>query len=184
MKLIPILSLAACVLASAGCSSTPTKVDTGQIHARTFSFVNRGNRPSPANTDDRQPVHTMIQDAITKNLAARGVTKVDSGGDVTVGYLVITGNNVSTKRISDYFGYSEDVAALHDKAHEAYTSSKNPNYFEAGTLVIDIIDTHTYKLLKRGYATRQLLKDISDDTRAVRIQGVVDEILQGTRITQ
>jgi hypothetical protein len=184
MKLIPILSLTACVLASAGCSSTPpTKVDTGQIHAQTFSFVNRGTRPSPAYTDNRQPVHAMIQGSITKNLATRGVTRVDSGGDITVGYLVIIGNNVSTEMISDYFDYGGDAAALHDKAHDAYTSSKNPNYFEAGTLVIDIIDTHSYKLLKRGYATRQILKDISDDTRAVRIQEVVDEILNNARIT-
>ena len=181
MKLNSLLVLAAGALALAGCSSTPTKVDTGTIHARTFNFVNRGDRPNPAFTDNRQPVHTMIQDAITKNLAARGVTKTATGGDVTVGYLVIVGNGAATESINDYFGYGEDAEALHSKAHEVYTGSKNPNYFEAGTLLIDVIDSRSFKLLKRGYASRQLLKNISDDARAARIQEVVDEILRDVR---
>jgi hypothetical protein len=176
------LLLAAGALALAGCSSTPAKVDTGSIHARTFSFVDRGARPSPAYTDNRQAIHAMIQEAITRNLAARGVTRVATGGDVTVGYLVIVGNNASTAAISDYFGYGEDASALQDKAHAAYTESKNPNYFEAGTLVIDLIDTRSFKLLKRGHATRPILRNLPDDARAARIQEVVDEILRNVRI--
>jgi hypothetical protein len=180
MKLTSLLILTAATLALAGCSSTPTKVDSGTIHARSFNFVVR-NTPPPAYADKRQAVHTMIQQAITKDLSANGVTKVNSGGDVTVGYLLIVGNNASTAMINDYFGYGENAGALQDKAHEAYTSNKNPNYFEAGTLVIDIVDSKTFKLLKRGYATRPLLKDITDEARAARIQEVVDEILRGVR---
>ncbi len=182
MKLNSLLFLTTGFLALAGCSSTPTKVDSGTIHARTFSFVIPGPRQAPDFADKRQPVHAMIQEAITKNLAARGVAKAAAGGDVTVGYLVIVGNNASTAAISDYFGYGEDASALQDKAQAAYTSSKNPNYFEAGTLVIDIIDSKTYKLLKRGYATRPILQNLPDDARAARIQEVVDEILRDVRV--
>ena len=182
MKLNTLLILAACVLTLAGCSSTPAKVDTGRIQARTFNFVNRSNRQAPAYADNRKVVHTMIQDAITKNLATRGVTKATANGDVTVEYLVIVGNNATTTTINDYFGYGEDATALHDKAHTAYTESKNPNYFEAGTLVIDLIDSKTFKLLKRGHATRPILRNIPDDERAARIQEVVDEILRDLRV--
>jgi hypothetical protein len=169
-------------LALAGCSSTPTKVDKGPIHARTFSFVNRGGRPVPDYSEKREAIHTIVQDCITRNLAGRGVSKVASSGDVTVGYLLIAGNNASTRSVDDYFGYAENADALVDKAHTAYTSSKNPNYFEAGTLVIDIIDSHNYKLLKRGYATRQILRNPPGEAMAARIQGVVDEILADLRI--
>jgi hypothetical protein len=124
----------------------------------------------------------MVQAAITKNLAGRGVSAAASGGDVTVAYLIIAGNNASTTSINDYFGYGEDAAALLDKAHTAYTGSKNPNYFEAGTLVIDIIDSKSFKLLRRGYATRPILRNLPDDARAARIQEVVDEILRDLRI--
>jgi outer membrane murein-binding lipoprotein Lpp len=184
MKLYSLFGLAAAVLLLAGCSSTPTKVDTGAIHARTFSFVNRRQQPEPGFADERQAAHDMIQAAITKDLAARGVTRVAAGGDVTVGYLVILGNNASTESINTYFGYGQDSSGLHDIAHEAYTGGKNPNYFEAGTLLIDIVDTKTYKLLKRNYATRSIIHNLAPETQAERIQEAVDEIFRGLRIAQ
>lgn len=182
MKLKIFLILAVSAAALGGCSSTKSKVNSGAIRGSTFSFVDRGAKPAPEFADNRQEVHAMIQDAITKNLAARGVTRVPSGGQLTVGYLIIVGNNASTRRINDYFGYPDDAAALHDKAQSAYTRSKNPNYFEAGTLVIDIVDSSSFKLLKRNYATRPILRNPPPDARAARIQEVVDEILQDLRI--
>jgi hypothetical protein len=182
MKSFPLIALAATALAFAGCSSTPTKVDAGPIHARTFNFVNRGDRSSPDFADDRQAVHQMIQSAIAKNLAARNITRVAAGGDITVGYLIIIGNNASTESINDYFGYGEGANALHEIAHDAYTDSKNPNRFEAGTLVIDIIDNKDYKLVKRNYASRALIRNITAEARAERIQEVVDEILKNLKV--
>jgi hypothetical protein len=184
MKLAALSSIAAGCLVLAGCSSTPAKVDSGPIRAGTFSFVNTGPKPAPGFTDNRPAVHAVIQDAITKNLAARGLSRTASGGDVTVAYLVITGNNASTASISDYFGYGEDASALHQQAHSAYTGSKNPNYFEAGTLVIDVIDTRTFKLLQRNHATRPLLRNLPEDARAARVQEVVDEILRDLRVVR
>jgi len=182
MKLHPILFLTVGVVALAGCSSTPSEVHTGAIHARTFSFVNVAGKPTPTYADNRMDLHPIVQGAITRNLSGRGLTPVASGGDVTVGYLIIVGNNASTTSISDYFGYGEDAAALQDKAHAAYTGNKNPNYFEAGTLVIDLIDTKTFKLLQRGHASRPILKNLPTEARAERIGEVVDEILRDVRV--
>lgn len=181
MKLTSLLLLAVGALALAGCSSTPTHVDKGPIQARTFSFVNTGTKPPLKNVDNRQAAHALIQEAITKKFADAGVTRVESAGDVTVAYLIIVGDNVTTESISDYFGYGRDYRALHDKAHEVYTGSKNPNEFEAGTLLIDIIDSKSFKLLKRGHASRPMLKELPADARAARIQEVVNEILGDLR---
>lgn len=177
-----LLVATAGLLALSGCSSVPTKVDTGPIRAKTFNFVDGGLKPAPAYADNRDAVHALIQDAITRNLAARGVTRVAAGGDVTVAYLVILGNNVSTRSINDYFGYRDDASALHEKAQDAYTGTKNPNAFEAGTLLVDIVDGKSFTLRKRDYATRPILRNMPADTRAALIQEVVDEILRGVRI--
>jgi len=183
MKFKSLFVLAAlALLALAGCSSTPTKVDNGPIKAGSFSFVNTG-RAQPDYADSRAEVHKLIQDAITADLARRGVNHVASGGDLTVAYLIIVGNNATTSAINDYFGYGRDASALGEIAHEKYTRNKNPNYFEAGTIVIDLIDGPTNKLLKRNYATRPLLANPSNDVRAARIQQAVDEALQGLQIT-
>ena len=46
---------------------------------------------------------------------------------------------------------------------------------------LDIVDSKTFKLLKRGYATRPMFRNLPADERAARIQGVVDEILRDLR---
>jgi hypothetical protein len=179
LLLIPFVSV---LLSLTGCESPPesVKVNGGAVHAHTFSFVTP--RPHPSlGTDERAPVHRMIQNAITRNLASKGITKA-AGGDLTVAYMVVIGNSASTEAISDYFGYSEETEKLHYKAHDAYTEGANRNYFEAGTLLIDVLDAKTHKLLKRGFATRPRLKNLPDNERGARIQEVVDQILSDLRV--
>ncbi len=109
--------LLAAALVAAGCSSLKTQVDTGPITARTFSFVNTGAKAAPTFADKRAQVYTMINQAITQNLAAKGVNHQPSGGDITVAYLVIAGNNATTTSLNDYFGYTDDATKLVDKVH-------------------------------------------------------------------
>jgi len=184
MKYSFLVTLNLAALLVAGCSSTPTKVDTGIIHAASFSFVAKSPGPVPDFADGREQIHAMIQDSISRNLAGKGLGKVASGGDVIIAYLVIVGNNASTEAISTYFGYGRHADALHDKAQEAYNNSKNPNYFEAGTLLIDIIDAKTFTLLKRSYVTRPLLRNPSTEVRAERIQEVVYAVLKDVHIAR
>ena len=178
----PTILFTALVIALAGCSSTPTKVDTGPVKAATYNFVNGGVMPAASFAEPRQPIHALIQDAITRNLAAKGVSHAAGLGDITVAYLIITGNNATTTAINEYFGYGRDASALHDKAHDAYTGSKNPNYFEAGTLVIDLVDNRTHELLKRSIVTRSLLRNPPADVRQERIQEAVDAALASLRV--
>ena len=182
MKFAALFALLAVTLLFAGCG-TPTKVDKGPIKANSFSFVNTANRPQPAYADQRAEVHKLIQEAITANLARFNVPPVATGGDITVAYLVIVGNNATTSSINDYFGYGRDASAISEIAHERYTQNNNPNYFEAGTIVIDIIDSRTNKLLKRGYASRPLLANPTTEARTARIQQAVDEAMEGLSIT-
>jgi hypothetical protein len=169
-------------LSLAGCSSTPTKVDTGPIKAATFNFVRKPSGETPSFAENREPIHALVQDAIANNLTAKGLRRVAGAGDVTVGYLVIVGNNASTMMVNDYFAYGQDASDLQDKAHKAYTGSKNPDFFEAGTLVIDLIDSRMNKLLKRTYVTRPTLRNPPLDVRKARIQEAVDVALKDLRI--
>src|ERR1035438_4383918 len=127
MKYSLFVTLNLAALLVAGCSSTPTKVDTGLIHAATYNFIAKTPSMAPEYSDRREQVHALIQDSISRNLASKGLGKVAAGGDVVVAYLVIIGNNASTESISTYFGYGRDASGLHEKAQDAYTSSKNPN---------------------------------------------------------
>src|SRR5512136_2453595 len=169
MKFKLLSGLAAAVIVFAGCS-TPTHVDKGPIKATTFSFLRPGPLPEAAFRENRQQVNAIVHEAIANNLAAKGVKLLSEGGEVTVAYLIVVGNNVTTSTINDYFGYGPDAAALEDKAQKAYTEGKQRGYFEAGTLLIDIIDARTNKLLARNYVTRPILQNPSAEVRKTHIE--------------
>src|SRR6516162_3939707 len=162
----------------ASCSSVKTHVDKGQVKARTFSWLDTGSRPTPDFAEDRKEAHTLVQQAITKNLAARGVSYVPTGGNITVAYLIVVGNNVATTSLNSYFGYTPDSEALVEKVHSQQTSSDpSRGYFESGTLVIDILDPATSKLLQRRSIHAQVLRDLPMEKRVERVQSIVDQAL-------
>ena len=185
MKLtVQTTCLLAAMLFLTSCASTPTRLDTGPIKAHTFNFVRMAEASDSTVGDNRPEVHAMIQNAIEKNLAAKGLTKVDENGDVAVGYLIIISDSATTKTINDYFNEG-DSYGLQDKAHEAFViGNKNQTPFPAGTLVIDIVDFKRYLVLKRNFAWRPVVQDLPVEERQERIQGAVDEILKGLRISK
>ncbi len=175
-----IFGLAIALFVLVGCK-TPTHVDKGPIKASTFSFLRPGPLPEAAYAEKRREVHAIIQEAIASNLAAKGVRAVADGGDVTVAYLIIVGNNATTAAINDYFGYGPDASVLEDKAQKAYTQAPERNYFEAGTLLIDVVDSRTQKVLARNYVTRPVLRDPPLEVRKARIGEAVNEVLSNVR---
>ncbi len=181
MKTNLLLLLVAGALALAVCYS-PTEANTNRVRARTFNFITRRPGPSLNNADNLAPVHEMIQAAIARSLGQKGLSRVGAGGDVTIAYLIITGNNAATTSIKDYFEVRDDALALIDKAQKSYPRSKNLNYFEAGTLVIDLLDSKTFALLTRRHASRPMLQNPTAEARAARMQEVVDEILNDLRV--
>ena len=163
----------------AACSSVKTHVDKGPIKAHTFSFLNTGSKQTPDYAEQSAQAHTMVQQAITKNLAIRGITHVASGGDITVAYLIVVGNNSTTTSLNGYFGYTEDSDAIVDKVHTQQTSGdKARGYFEAGTLVIDIVNPGTSKLLQRRSIQAPVLRNLPLEKRAERVQAIVDQALK------
>jgi hypothetical protein len=182
---IPFRIVAFCLVAFVpACSpKVQTRVDTGPIRAQTFAFVAR-NRPEPRSADDVEHVLTVIQEAITTNLAGKGVRRVESSPDVIVAYLLVIGDRTHTRVVDTYFGRGRLYGDLLNKAHEAYTNADNPTNLEAGTLLIDALDGRTAALLWRNHVTRTVLQNPSPELRAANIQGAVDEALRGLHFTR
>src|SRR6516164_6477625 len=175
---LSLLSAVAVVLAVAGCSSVKSHVDKGHISARSFSFLNTASRPAPNYAEDSKQAHAMVQQAIINNLAAKGVTNVASGGDVTVAYLIIVGNNISTTSLNEYFGYTEDAMAMVEEVHKKQTAGEgNRGYFEAGTLVIDFLSPATSKVLQRRSIEAPVLRNLPTEQRTERVQTIVNQAL-------
>jgi len=177
-------SLAVACLPTA-CSSVKHQVYKGTVKGRTFSFLTAGPRELPSYAEERQEAHHMVQQAIIKNLAAKGLAYTPSGGDVTVAYLIVVGNNSTTTSLNDYFGYTADTEAFVNRVHSEQTGNKDARgYFEAGTLVIDFVNPATSKLLQRRSIRAEVLRNLPAETRSARVQEVVDQALKDVSVTR
>ncbi len=179
--------LLGCILVAAmlaGCSSVKTQVDKGPVKARTFSFLNTGDRQLPDYAEERKQAHAMVQQALINNLAAKGVSYAPSAGEITVAYLIVVGNNSSTTSLNNYFGYTPDSEAFLNKVHSEQTGADARGYFEAGTLVIDFVDPATSKLLQRRSIQAQVLRNLPSETRTARIQAIVDQALKDLPVSR
>src|SRR5205809_6259955 len=90
-----------------------------------------------------------IKDAVNAALAAKGWTQVDSGGDVSVVATEITKNQQTLNTFYDGFGGGWRWGGFGD----ATTTVDNYN---VGTLVLDMFDAQTKKLVWRGSASDTL----------------------------
>ena len=180
-----LLTCLALMILLVGCSSVSTTVNKGAVRANTFSFMDKGNRQTPEYADRSQQAHALVQQAIANNLANKGVTRANSGGDVTVAYLIIVGNNVATTSLNEYFGYSDDSTALVEKVHDTQAGSKKDqrNYYTAGTLIIDFVDPKTSKLIQRRSIQAPIVQNLSMEQRSSRVQTVVDQALADLPVT-
>jgi hypothetical protein len=165
-------------LALTAYSGVKTHVDHGRVTARTFSFLEPPAKPFPSYAENRKEAHEAIQQALIKSLGTRGINYVKSGGDVTLAYLLIVGNNGQTTSLNSYFGYGDEASDLVDKVHKEQTNSKNRGYFEAGTLVIDLVNPQTSKLLQRRSIQAPLLRNLPKEKRIERLQTLVDTALK------
>jgi len=184
----PCAALLGCLLLAglvAACSSVKTQVDNGPVKARTFSFLNVAGRQAPASAEDGQQAHAIVQQAIISNLAAKGVSNVPSGGDVTVAYLIVVGNNTTTTSLNSYFGYTADSDAFVSKIHSEQTGTGGERgYFESGTLVIDFVNPATSKVLQRRSIQAEVLRNLTMEKRTARVQGIVDQALKDVHFSK
>src|SRR5437667_4688239 len=95
-----------------------------------------------------------IKDAVNAALAAKGWTQVDSGGDVSVVAMEITRNQQTLNTFYNGFGGGWGWRRFGGGGFgEATTTTET---YKVGTLVVDLFDTKTKKLLWRGTSSDTL----------------------------
>ena len=101
-----------------------------------------------------------IKDAVNTALAAKGLTPVESGGDVAIVAIEMTKNQQTLNTFYDGFGggWGWRRGGGFGGFGDATTTTEN---YKVGTLVVDLFDAHTKTLLWRGSAS-DTLSDKSD----------------------
>jgi hypothetical protein len=98
-----------------------------------------------------------IKEAVNMALTAKGWTHVQSGGDVTIVAIETTQNQPTLNTFYDGFGGGWGWRRG-GSFGDATTTIEN---YKVGTLVVDLFDSHTKKLIWRG-SSSDTLSDKSD----------------------
>jgi hypothetical protein len=99
-----------------------------------------------------------IKNSVNGALAAKGWTQVDSGGDVSIVAIQITRNQQTLNTFYDGFGRGWRWGGF----GEATTTTET---FKVGTLVLDLFDTKTKKLVWRGVSSDTLSNNSDKNTK-------------------
>ena len=116
--------------------------DFGQY--KTFSW-------EKVQTEDQLWV-SRIREAVNASLAAKGLTAVESGGDVAIVAIETTRNQQTLNTFYDGFGGGWRWRGFGGFG-DATTTTEN---YKVGTLVVDLFDVHTKTLVWRGSSSDTL----------------------------
>jgi hypothetical protein len=114
------------------------------------------------NVQTRNPLWVdRIKAAVNSALAAKGWTEVQSGGDVSIMALEMTKDHRTLNTYYDDFGGGWGWRWGGGFGDGFGTSTTTEETYKVGTLVVDLFDTQTKKLIWRGSAS-DTLSDKSD----------------------
>ena len=99
-----------------------------------------------------------IKEAVNAALTAKGLTAVESGGDIAIVAIEMTKNQQTLNTFYDGFGGGWGWRRGGGFGGDATTTVDN---YKVGTLVVDLFDAHSKTLLWRG-SSSDTLSDKSD----------------------
>ena len=184
MKSKQCLFLAILGLALSACAtvSTSTDFDPAANFSALKTYDWAGPQPITGNPRlDSDILHTRIRNAVERELATMGYRKITSGEpDFKVAYHVGLEEklDVSTFQYYDY-GYP---SSYHGRAgfgpSAAWPRTETNVYqYEEGTLLLDIVDPVTNKLIWRGTAKAEVNPNESPEKKEVKINKAVQKVL-------
>jgi hypothetical protein len=145
--------------AAAGAAEVQVDYDSHTDFSRykTWSWRSDGT-PAPNPVADKR-----LHEAIETRLKARGLERLESGGALEVVYHAAGENQISVEKL----GYKEP---------EFETEAARVHYVRVGTVLLDMIDASTGKVVWRGQAKGAANPDYKDITR--KIDGAIEKLFE------
>lgn len=165
-----LLAIIPLTLAVTGCSTmtSHSDYDTSADFAslRTYSWA-PGQQPlvGDPRIDNNTLLDQRVRQAVDTVLSSRGYLKVDSNPDFWVSYSAAIQEKISTTTIPSY-GYSTPYVTPYGGVHYNYagawsTGTTAVTSYDEGTLVVDVADAKTKRLIWRG-----TVSDATDPSRS------------------
>jgi hypothetical protein len=158
------MMMAAAVLAAAGCATmgASSHIDTGFNFARlrTFDWGSPDAFPVGDPRLDENPIFLdHLHGAVEKQMAARGYERVVTGRpQLLIHFHANIDRRLNVNAADAKYGY-----CLNDACRAGVRE------YEAGTLIVDVIDVRTNRLVWRGWAQDSVEGVLEDRDRLVRM---------------
>jgi len=163
------------VLACAGCLST--QINSAQSPAadfsrlRTWSWYEFPASDQPKGISVDQETLRHIRGVVESELAAKGYPKAGSEApDFLVSTVAVIGRSLDAQTGSSTLGYGW--------GHSYMVGTGETMSFDAGTLLIDVLDARSRELLWRGSATGAVDPERPPEKREARIKEVVHDVME------
>ena len=147
-----VAGLVLCIVVQAQQTSAAFDKNVDFSNYKTFAFDKEGAR--------NPYVNTLIVEAIERELTSRGLAKVNSDPDLKVVYLAATVPNLQVQNVPFYH--------VVNPAYSGIVGSATMNMWDVttGTLVIDLLDRKSERVVFRGTIKEVLQRAPSTDLKA------------------
>lgn len=151
---VKLTSLLLVILVSS-CSSVKVVSDVDQSvdfnDYKTYSFLGwQKDSDRKMNDFDKR----RLRDAFIDELSQRGLTYVESGGDMDISLYIVLNQKTSTTAYTDYYssGYGRYGRYNRGWGHGHSQTTYHRDYYVEGTLVMDVFDGESKEQIWQGIA--------------------------------
>ncbi len=126
-------------------------------------------RRAPGDVRVTPALSAQIRDDIDQHLADKGYVRVNTEADFSVNYQVTIEGETIVQTLDWYSGsnFKETVA----------TPAPTQRSYEEGTLIIDVMEGESERLIWRGTATAEVRQRASPEDRSDRVAEAVQKVL-------
>ena len=171
-------ALVPAALLALGCASLPIETDYDPAFDfggyKRFAWL---SEKSPITGDvrlDNPLLHERLRQAIQQTLTAAGFEQVEAGsGDFRVGYHLSLQQRLDVSTLDRHYGYGPAANRWGYGPPETIVRE-----YEEGTLVIDVVDARSDRLVWRGAAHGRMRESTTPEDRRQRAHQVVAAILE------
>ena len=174
-KLYSLLSLCLGIVLLSACSTfkridLPKGNSAGYSSFRLYQHKSK-HVPDFTNREDR--VNAYLQTALKEEFEAHGLKESEQDAELIVAFLLIVQDTAVSTAISDY--YITSGSDILSEAHRRMGKKNLPGGYEAGAIVVDIIDKKSGEVIYRDFAKREVLDNLTPAEKEQRAKDAAVE---------
>lgn len=174
-KLYSLLSLCLGIVLLSACTTfkridLPKGNSAGYSSFRLYQHKSK-HVPDFTNREDR--VNAYLQAALKEEFEAHGLKESEQDAELIVAFLLIVQDTAVSTAISDY--YITSGSDILSEAHRRMGKKNLPGGYEAGAIVVDIIDKKSGEVIYRDFAKREVLDNLTPAEKEQRAKDAAVE---------